>query len=114
MVPKNLGCFSRSSAGEMEWKGTSAVVGAFVSKTPSSCHFFWYFFSTAIRESRFSVWRESQQMQLERKPSQTYSFQLLGLGEGQGLHGLWHRSRRHVCERAVGDNKKRIGSETEE
>jgi hypothetical protein len=39
----------------MEWKGTSVVVGAFVSKTPSSAHFFWYFFSTTIRVSRFSV-----------------------------------------------------------
>jgi hypothetical protein len=55
MVPKNLGCCARSSAGDMEWKGTSAVVGALLSKTLVSAHTFWYFFSMAMRLSRFSV-----------------------------------------------------------
>ncbi len=55
IVPKNLGTFSRSAAAEIDPKGTSVVDGALDWKTPSSCHFFWYFFSMAIRVSRFSV-----------------------------------------------------------
>src|SRR6202035_801431 len=55
IVPKNFGCCLRNSAGVTEWRGTSAVVGALGWKTPSSCHFFWYFFSIVMRVSRFSV-----------------------------------------------------------
>ena len=35
IVPKNLGCCARSSAGDIEWRGTSVVEGALGSKTPS-------------------------------------------------------------------------------
>jgi hypothetical protein len=56
IVPKNFGCCFRNSAGVTEWRGTSAVVGALGWKTPSSCHFFWYFFSIAIRVFLFSVY----------------------------------------------------------
>ena len=43
----------------MLWRGISEVEGAFGWKTPSSCHFAWYFFSIAIRVSRFSVCKAS-------------------------------------------------------
>jgi hypothetical protein len=39
----------------MEPWGTSEKEGASTSKTLSCFHFAWYFFSIAIRESRFSV-----------------------------------------------------------
>jgi hypothetical protein len=54
-VPKNLGCCFRTSAAEMLCRGISVVVGALDWKTPSSCHFDWYFFSIAMRVSLFSV-----------------------------------------------------------
>jgi hypothetical protein len=58
IVPKNLGYLARTSAAEMLWRGISEVEGALDWKTQSSCHFFWYFFSIAIRVSRFSVYGE--------------------------------------------------------
>jgi hypothetical protein len=58
MVPKNFGYFSRSSAGVMECRGISSVVGASGWKTPSASHLAWICFSQATRESRFSVYTE--------------------------------------------------------
>ena len=54
-VPKYLGCSLRSSAAGFLPVGISEMEGALDSKRRASCHFAWYFFSIAIRVSRFSV-----------------------------------------------------------
>lgn len=95
MHPKNFGCCSRSSAAEMEWRGTSSIVGAFGWKTASSCHCCWYFFSMAIRVSRFSVCGGLESICEERRMFTAYTLQLFSLGEGQSLHGLGNGSRSH-------------------
>jgi hypothetical protein len=80
-VPKYFGCFFLSSAGEMDVVGISAVVGAAALKTPESCHLFWYFFSIAMRVSRFSVFSYSVMRHIQSFPLffGTYIFELQGV-----------------------------------
>jgi hypothetical protein len=89
MQPKNLGCFSRTLAAEMEWRGISVVVGALGSKTPSSFHFCWYFFSIAMSVSRLSVCSGNvvSKAQVDRWRG-TDAFQFLSFGNGDGLQCL--------------------------
>src|ERR1051325_2318477 len=77
----------------MEWSGISEVEGASTSKTRSFCHFCWYFFSMAIRESRFSVCGMCEHgwpslLAYFKAKAMTYSLQLLRFGDGKALQGL--------------------------
>ena len=70
-------------------RGISVVVGALDWKTPSSCHFDWYFFSIAMRVSLFSVCGllsvKSEGMLGMRG---TYAFQFFSFGDGGLLQCL--------------------------
>ncbi len=90
MVPKNLGCWARSSAAETEWRGTSEVEGALGWKTPSFCHCSWYIFSHFVRLSRFSVCGARMSVKVVEEGSLwgIYAFQLLGLGDFGRFQGL--------------------------
>ena len=52
---KSLGCFERSWEGEIEFKGISAIDGAFASKIFPSVHPFEHRSAHDVRRSRLSV-----------------------------------------------------------